>query len=99
MNFCASLAITYYKTPENLGGGNGRWYKNQLMRYISFPTTPNGKRLVTENGQIKIKVKNQGQKLIVIGFGNEIALDEEKGVKARLVLRGPDAEPRLVFIN
>ena len=99
MNFFAALAIIYYKSPKSSAGGNGAWDWDGLMTYISYPTTPNGSKIVTKNGKVRIRVTNNGQKLIFVGYGNEIGLDEDKAVKARLVLRGPDAEPRLVFLN
>jgi len=99
MNYLAAISIAYYKTPANLGGGDGIWVKEDLYSWLSMETTRNGKRLLTENGQINVLARKNGQRLVFIGYGNEIGLDETKAVRARLVLKGPEASPKLVFLN
>ncbi len=45
------------------------------------------------------KADEIAQVLSSTGFGNEIGFDEEKGIKARLILKGPNADPRLKLLN
>ncbi|MFC1887271.1 hypothetical protein ACFLYK_00505 [Candidatus Cloacimonadota bacterium] len=100
MNYIASTAIAYYKTPLNQGGGGGEWSSREILyAYINLETTSNGDRLVTENGQIEITIRENGQQLNFLGFGYEIGLDDINAVRARLILNGPQADPTLIFIN
>jgi len=99
MNRIAALSIAYYKTPAIQGGGDGVWVKEDLYAWLHMKTNRNGKRLVTENGQILVSARKNGQKLVFVGYGNELGLDETKAVKARLVLKGPEADPKLIFLN
>ena len=99
MHYIASEAIAHYRTPAAMGGGEGVWDEEILYSWIIIPKNKNGNRFVTENGEIRLKVNNTGQKITLTGFGNEIGFDEEKGIKARLILKGPNADPRLKLLN
>jgi len=99
MNLLAADAISYYKTPVMLGGGEGIWAEEELYEWLNRQTTPNGKRIITQNGEIAIRVRNHGYKLVFTGYGYETGFDDINAVKARLVLAGPEADPKLVFLN
>ncbi|MCF7792724.1 MAG: hypothetical protein K9N09_01470 [Candidatus Cloacimonetes bacterium] len=87
----SSLAIAYYKIPETQGGGGGSWDSDRFMQYSGFPLTRNGKRMVTNNGQIRV-VELANGRLRIVGFGNELGFDEDKAIRARLVLFGREIE-------
>ena len=87
----AYLAIAFSKTPASLGGGGGDWDVDRFYAYSGYATTPNGKRLVTRNGQIKITANKKG-KLIINGYGTEIGFDDNKSIRARIRLTDTNDE-------
>jgi len=95
----AFLAIAFSKTPASLGGGGGDWNVDRFYDYSGYPRTPNGKRLVTKNGQIKITSNAKG-KLIINGYGTEIGFDNTKSIRARIKLADSnDEEGVFTLIN
>ncbi len=95
----AASAIAFYKTPDSMGGGGGSWDSDRFMQFSGLPLTKNGKRMITENGQIRVVETTQGR-LRIVGYGKELGFDEEKSIRARLVLYGSDIEgSRFKIIN
>lgn len=99
MHYIATEAAAFYRTPTTMGGGGGIWDKETLYTWIAIPKNRNGKYFVTPNGRIKLAVKKKGQKLLLTGFGKEIGYDEDNAIKARLILKGINANPKLVLMN
>ena len=99
MHYIASEAAAYYRTPVSFGGGEGAWDQDALYEWIAIPKNKNGKRFITPNGEIRLVVNRQGQRLTLTAWGNEIGYDEDKAIRARLIFKGPDAEPVLKLIN
>jgi hypothetical protein len=87
----ATQSIIFYKTPVNQGGGGGSWNTDYFYQTCGFPLTKNGKRIITNNGEIRITENVKGQ-LIIDGFGSQIGIEEEDAIRARLTLKGSDSE-------
>jgi hypothetical protein len=100
MTYIASIALAYHKSPQLMGGGEGVWISRKILyNWLSFETTQNGERLITDNGEIKIDVLQNGQELLFYGYCYETDLDESRVIRALLSLKGPDPDPLLKFLD
>jgi len=99
MNIISTMALSYYRTPEHLGGGNNLWELDPLLEWLNLNMNEEGNRILTKNGEIELEVSDNGHQLEFIGYGNEIGFDEEDAVKARLIYSDPYKLPELEILN
>ncbi len=99
MHYVASQAVTFYKLPNSFGGGDGGWDKDALLDWQILPLNEDGTRYITQNGEIEIVVEDDGQTLLLTGYGYEMGFDEENAVKAQLNLQGESSDLDLEFLN
>ena len=94
----AIKAIAYYKTPANLGGGDGSWNPTGFYTWSGYTVSRNGRFLETSNGRILVREQNNGR-LIIKGWGTELGYDEENAIKAQLILSGTSGEMTFTPLN
>jgi hypothetical protein len=95
----ASLAIAFYKTPDVQGGGGGSWDTTRFMQFCGYPLNSRGNRILTDNGQIRVTEDSRGR-LKIFGYGKELGYDEDKAIRARLILYGSELEgSRFTILN
>jgi len=87
----ASLAISFYKTPQNQGGGGNEWNVDTFKIYCGYPLSNNGRFFLTENGRIQVSEISRNR-LRVKGWGTEIGFDNNRAIRARLFLSGTDPD-------
>ncbi len=98
MNLIATQSVAYYRMPTSMGGGGGAFDQEGLITWLNMPMNRNGKRVVTENGTFIVKAVN-ANKIRIAAYGKYIGNDETKIVRARLVLKGIDSDPKIVIMN
>ena len=98
MHEIALKSIAYFKTPANMGGGDGSWNPAGFYVWSGYPISNNGRYLETQNGRIRVREQNNGR-LIINGWGTELGYDEENAIKARLILSGTSGEMTFTLLN
>lgn len=98
MHEMAIKAIAYYKTPANLGGGDGNWNPTEFYTWSGYPISPDRRFIETENGRIQVREHGNGG-LIVEGWGIELGYDEENVIRAQLILSGTSGEMTFTPLN
>lgn len=91
-------AVTYYKSPTSLGGGDGNWNPEGFYTWCGYPVSDNGRYILTANGEILVREQGNGS-LIIKGWGTEIGYDGDNLIYARLILIGPSGEFTFEILN
>lgn len=98
MHEIAVRAIAYYKTPANMGGGDGSWNPAGFYVWSGYPISDDERYLETQNGRIQVREHGNGG-LIVEGWGIELGYDEENVIRAQLILSGTSGEMTFTLLN
>lgn len=91
-------AVAYYKSPANLGGGDGNWDTVGFYTWCGYPISDNRRYILTTNGEILAQEQTNGS-LIIKGWGTEIGYDGDNLINARLILIGPSGEFTFEILN
>ena len=90
--------IAYYKSPANMGGGDGVWITENFFLWSGYPLTDDGKYILTLNGEISVKEQNNGD-IMIKGWGTELGYDRENLINARLILKITSGEVTFDILN
>ena len=86
----AAVAATYYKTPTDMGGGDGTWDADALGVWLGNNYDEANNSISTNNGTYVISVA--GDELTIVGTGIEQGNDGSSNVRATLVFMGSTSE-------
>ncbi|MCF7792725.1 MAG: hypothetical protein K9N09_01465 [Candidatus Cloacimonetes bacterium] len=94
----ASLALAYRRTPASHGGGKVDDFISNPRKFYQFTGYPHDNTWIyTDNGQIfLIRI---GSNYYVIGYGNELGINEENRISALLILDATAEDSILQFSN
>ncbi|MDA3812801.1 MAG: hypothetical protein PF570_00975 [Candidatus Cloacimonetes bacterium] len=91
-------AIAYYKSPSNMGGGDGNWDTAGFYIWASYPLTDDENRILTGNGEILVNEQTNGN-IMVTGWGNETGHDGTNVINVRLILELTSGELTFDILN
>ena len=98
MHEMAMKSIAYFKTPANMGGGDGSWNPAGFYVWSGYPISDDERYLETNNGRILISERSNGR-LLIKGWGTELGYDEENAIRAQLILSGTTGEMTFTLLN
>ncbi|MCF7859249.1 MAG: hypothetical protein K9N07_07990 [Candidatus Cloacimonetes bacterium] len=98
MHQVATLAVAYFRTSSNMGGGDGNFIVDEFYVWSGYPLTDNENFIVTDNGRIRLQTRPNGN-LIIEGWGTELGYDEEDVIRGRLTLDGSTHQLTLQLLN
>ncbi len=93
----ASVAVSYYKTPADMGGGAGIWDVDLLGPSLGHIYNPSTNSIFTENGIYSFS--SSGDLLTILGTGTEIGSNDSTNVQVSLTLTGESGEMTTTVIN
>lgn len=93
----AGVAVSYYKTPADMGGGAGTWHVGDLGMWVGNNHNTRGNRISNANGSYVMT--SRGDELTIIGVGKENGNRGNENVQAKLVLVGVTSEYDITIQN
>ncbi len=90
MNIFAGVAFAYYKTPDNMGGGEHTWDVDELGMWFGFNYDAMNNTILNNNGIYYFS--SFGEMLTIIGTGTSEGNDGSENVKATLLFNGETGE-------
>ena len=93
----AGVAVSYYKTTADMGGGAGTWDVGDLGMWVGNNHNTRGSSISNDNGTYVMSL--HGDELTIIGVGKEIGNRGRENVQATLVLVGVTSEYGITIDN
>jgi len=93
----AGVAVSYYKTPADMGGGDGTWHVGDLAMWAGNNYNTRGNNISNANGSYALTAR--GDELTIIGIGKENGNRGRENVQVRLVLVGITSEYEITIEN
>jgi len=93
----ASVAASYYKTPDDMGGGAGTWDVDLLGPNLGYIYNPSTNSIFTVNGIYTFS--SSGDILTILGTGTEIGSNDSTNVQVSITLTGESSELTTTVIN
>lgn len=90
MNIFAGVAMTYYKTPVDMGGGNRTWNVDDMGPWFGYNYDAANDSMSNSNGTFVLS--SDGDVLTIVGSGNEIGTNGSTNVEVVLTLTGDTSE-------
>ena len=90
MNIFAGVAMTYYKTPLDMGGGNRTWDVDVMGPWFGYNYDAANKSISNSNGTFTFS--SDGDVLTIIGTGTEVGTNGSDNVEVILTLTGETSE-------
>ena len=97
VNIYAGVAMTYYKTPVDMGGGNRTWDVDNLGIWLSYNYDATSNNISNDNGIFVFS--SIGDVLTITATGNEIGINDSANVQVELDLIGETNEITTTVIN
>ncbi len=97
MNIFAGVANAYYKSPPNLGGGDGIWDVDKMGLWFGFNYDAANNTIMNNNGAYIFS--SSGDVLTIIGIGTTIGNNGSTNVEAMLRLTGQNCEIITTIVN
>ncbi len=96
LNNFASLAIAYYKTTSENGGGGETWgTTDQIGQWTGYSW--DGTDMETENGTYILSIS--GDDLTIIGSGTEVGYNGSSSVQATIIVTGATSNISITVNN
>lgn len=96
LNFLASQAYRYWRTPENMGGASNN-IDSSDQQNLEFFLRWSGNTNSTASGTYTI-IANDNGSVEIVGVGTEIGRDKENYVRAKLTVTPSSSEPYTISI-
>ena len=90
MNIFAGVAMTYYKTPIDMGGGNRTWNVDDMGAWFGYNYDAINNSISNGNGTYVLS--SDGDVLTIIATGNETGANGSTNVEVVLTLTGSTSE-------
>ena len=90
MNIFAGLANTFYRTPANMGGGDGIWDVDKMGMWFGYNYNAANNIISNDNGTYVFSAN--GDILTIVGIGTAVGNDGSENVQATLQLTGQNSE-------
>ena len=97
MNIFAGVAMTYYKTPIDMGGGNRTWNVDDMGAWFGYNYDAINNSISNGNGTYVLS--SDGDVLTIIATGTETGANGSTGVEVVLTLTGATSEITTIVNN